>query len=227
MSLSTRDIFKPIFKRVVPRVFRWYLRKERSHTYEGVTVKVPPGVFHPGLYFSTHFMLDHLKGYELEGKSVLEIGAGSGLVSIWCGLQGAEVTATDISSAAIEAIGRNSNANNADIRIVQSDLFKELSAYPFDYIVINPPYYKGLPEEEEQFAWYAGPAYEYFHALFADLKQYRHSGSKVLMVISEDCDIPLIKDIGKLEHWSMEVAQTSRSWGEWLFVYELRYLRAE
>jgi release factor glutamine methyltransferase len=104
MSLSPRDFLKPLFKRVLPKITRWYLRKERSHTYDGITVKVPTGVFHPGLFFSTHLMLKHLKQYELSGHSVLELGAGSGLVSIWCARQGAKVVATDISTAAIAAI---------------------------------------------------------------------------------------------------------------------------
>ncbi|MEM0999144.1 MAG: methyltransferase [Bacteroidota bacterium] len=227
MSITGRDILKPLLKRVVPRFYRWYLRKERSHNYQGIEIKVPPGVFHPGLFFSTHLMLKHLEQLAMEERSVLEIGAGSGLVSIWCARKGAKVTATDISDVALAAMAKNAEANATELTIVKSDLFQELPAFRYDYVTINPPYYKGLPENEEQFAWYAGPHYEYFHVLFADLKDYRHPESRVLMVVSEDCDLKLIKDIARLEHWSMEVVNTGRSWGEWLFVYELRYLRAE
>lgn len=227
MSLRDRDLMRPILRRILPRIGRWYLRKERKNTYQGIKVTVPPGVFHPGLFFSTRIMLKHLERYELMSKSLLEIGAGSGMVSIWSAKQGADVTATDISKIALKAIEQNAADNQAQLTIVDSDLFQNLPPFRYDYIVMNPPYYKGIPKNEEEYAWYAGPNYEYFSRLFSGLKAYRHPESMVLMVLSEDCDLQGIRDIATREHWSMEVIHTDRSWGEWLYIYQLRYLRVE
>lgn len=223
--MNSRKYLKPILHRVLPPLTRWYLRKERSYTYQDLRVQVPPGVFHPGLYHSTKHMLKHLERYDLAGKTVLEIGGGSGLVSIWCARQGAQVTVTDVSHAAIAAMQQNATANQVELEVIHSDLFTNLPPRQFDFILLNPPFYQGKPEKEEEYAWYAGPQFEYFHLLFAELKAYRRPDSKLLMILSEDCDLAHIRGIAKMEHWSMEVIQTMRSWGEWLYMYELRYLR--
>src|SRR5688572_22573694 len=102
---------------LVPAV-RWYLRKERKHSHRGVTVKVFPGVFHPGLFSSTHFLIDFLASEDLRTKSLLELGCGSGLISIWAAKHGAQVTATDLSTKAIANVALNAQENHASIRIV-------------------------------------------------------------------------------------------------------------
>ncbi|HEY0769341.1 MAG TPA: hypothetical protein VGD31_03335, partial [Sphingobacteriaceae bacterium] len=39
---------------------RWDLRKERIFKFSRCTVSVHPGVFHPGLFSSTKFILNYL-----------------------------------------------------------------------------------------------------------------------------------------------------------------------
>ncbi len=67
-----------LFKRVVSFFLvpatRWYLRKPRGYTYNGVDIVVQPGVFHPGLFYSTKFLLEFLREQPLAGKSLLELG---------------------------------------------------------------------------------------------------------------------------------------------------------
>ncbi|HHG84652.1 MAG TPA: methyltransferase domain-containing protein, partial [Bacteroidetes bacterium] len=179
--MGLRKLLKPVLNRILPRFARWYLRKERSYRYEDLLVQVPPGVFHPGLYNSTKHLLAHLKQFDLQGKILLEIGAGSGLISIWCARQGAVVTATDLSEAAISAIQGNAAQNQVSLEVVHSDLFQGLTPRIFDFILLNPPFFKGTAQNEEAHAWYAGPEFEYFQRLFAGLKSYRKPGSILRM----------------------------------------------
>ena len=93
-----RSLLHPILK----PVFQWYLSKTRTYTFKGISIKINPTVFHPGLFLSTKLLLKFLLGYQLKNKRILELGAGTGLISFYCAKQGAIVTATDISSLALQ-----------------------------------------------------------------------------------------------------------------------------
>ena len=86
---------------------RWYLKNPRRHTYRGITVSVLPGVFHPGLFSSTKFLLEFLQDQNLKNSSLLELGCGTGLISIVAAKAGAKVTACDLSLLAINTANQN------------------------------------------------------------------------------------------------------------------------
>ncbi len=73
---------------------------------------------------------------------VLDVGTGSGAlaVSIALARQGAQVTAIDISEAALDIARGNAHSLGAKVRFVASDLFAALGGENFDVIVSNPPY---------------------------------------------------------------------------------------
>jgi len=115
-------------------------------------------------------------------RSVLEIGCGSGLLSIIAAKRGCDVTAADINPAAVECAKRNAELNNAKIKIMQSDLFDNLEG-KFDLIFFNPPY---LPEEqtEESRTWAGGKNLEVITRFIKEAKQHLESDAKLLIVIS-------------------------------------------
>lgn len=78
----------------------------------------------------------------LKGKKFLELGCGSGLISIAAAKKGARVTASDINPVAVEFLVKNSEENKVEIEVIESDLFNDIPKQPFDIIAINPPYYK-------------------------------------------------------------------------------------
>ena len=76
-----------------------------------------------------------------EGQSVLEIGTGSGLVSMYASLLTDNVTATDINYNALELAEKNFKLNNIDIiRLEFGDLFEPIKNEKFDVILFNTPY---------------------------------------------------------------------------------------
>jgi release factor glutamine methyltransferase len=185
-----RRFFKRILSFFLVPAVRWYLRKERKHRYRGVTVKVFPGVFHPGLFSSTHFLIDFLSREDLRTKTLLELGCGSGLISVWAARQGAQVTASDLSTKAISNTVLNAKFNSASIRIVRSDLFDNLGKERFDWIVINPPYYARAVRDERDLAWHCGENMEYFQKLFTSMADHIHEDSQVIMILTkEGCDV--------------------------------------
>lgn len=102
------------------------------------------------------------------GKSVLDIGTGSGCIpiSIKKNIPNANVMAIDVSAAALEVAKENSIANNVEINFKEIDFLDE-DNYPafkrFDVIISNPPY---IPEDEKFILDKNVTAYEPHLALF-------------------------------------------------------------
>lgn len=73
---------------------------------------------------------------------ILDLGTGSGCIAVTLALElpGAEVTAVDISAAALAVARSNAERLGAGLRCLQSEWFAALGGERFDLIVSNPPY---------------------------------------------------------------------------------------
>ncbi len=182
---------------------------------------VQPGVFHPAFFFSTKLLLEQLKNCDLHGKSLLELGAGSGLISVYAAKRGAMVSASDISNRAIENVQQNAGLNKVNVDIYRSDLFGSIEQKTFDYIIVNPPYFKKNALAEHEYAWYCGRNGEYFEKFFSQLDRYTNSGTKAFMVLSEECDIDMIKRFAKANNVKMSVVMTRKVYWERNYIYQL------
>ncbi len=83
------------------------------------------------------------------GQSLLEMGCGSGLISVHAAKLGANVTAVDINPEAVECTRQNANRNGVRVKVRESDLFQNVGGY-YDVIAFNPPY---LPTETRSTSW--------------------------------------------------------------------------
>lgn len=185
---------RKVIKYLLEKLYRpWlvsYLTKDRIYKFESLTILVKSGVFHPKFFYSTKVFLQFLNDKNVLGKRVLELGAGTGLISLMMARQGAIAYASDISRIAIDNIKKNSINNNLPIKVIHSDLFDSIHDTKFDFIIINPPYYPRNPQSEDEHAWYCGEDFEYFKKLFSQLRSYVHS--EIYMILSEDCAITTI-----------------------------------
>jgi release factor glutamine methyltransferase len=73
---------------------------------------------------------------------ILDLGTGSGCLAVTLArhLPQAQVTAVDVSPAALAVARRNAERHGVALRLVQSDWFAALDDERYDLIVSNPPY---------------------------------------------------------------------------------------
>lgn len=91
--------------------------------------------------FDTEILVENaLKEIGEKEVSVLDMCTGSGAIAITIALNAkAKVTASDISTFALEIARTNAKELGAEINFVESDLFENING-KFDFILINPPY---------------------------------------------------------------------------------------
>jgi release factor glutamine methyltransferase len=212
-------------KHIVARTYKpWlvkYLSKTRVYKYGDIKLEIPPQVFHPGFFFSTGLLLSYIKQFHLPGKSFLEFGCGSGLISVYAAKKGANVTATDINSIAIDFLRKNAVENKVELNIIESDLFQNIPELPFDIIAINPPYYKKQPHTAQDYAWFCGENGEYFSELFKGLKPYTHTQSEVLMVLFDGCDMEMIENLASQNGFDLQCVHSHKNLLEKNFIYKI------
>ena len=198
-----------------------YLSKTRSYSYKGISLEVPPEVFHPGFFFSTRLLLRYVARESLDGKSLLELGGGSGLISIYAAKRGACVLASDINRVALHSIESNAEQNDVEVETVYSNVFENIIPQVFDFIIINPPYYKKKPVTNADYAWYCGENGEYFQDLFTGLDRYIAAGSVVLMVLCDGCDIPMIKELANENQFNMRCVYSNKTLIEANYIFKI------
>lgn len=198
-----------------------YYWKPRNFTYDSITVKIHPDVFPPQLTFSTKILLDFIQDLDLQNKTLLELGCGSGIISLLATKKGAQVTASDINQTALNYLESNAAQNQLKLKIVYSDLFEKMRDASFNYIIINPPYYPKSPKNVKEQAWFCGEDFEYFQKIFGQLPHYLSSETHCYMILSQDCDIEKIKAMASEKNMAFELVMEKKTLAETNFIFSI------
>ena len=114
---------------------------EKRINVKGADLIVLSGVFSPELdnTYSTTILMDNLPN--VKNKSVIDMGCGTGIIGIYCALNGAsKVIAADNNERAVENTKKNVIMNNVEqtVKVIKSDLFDNVDG-SFDFIFGNMP----------------------------------------------------------------------------------------
>ena len=165
--------------------------RRRVHECCGKEFSVHPRVFEPNL--DTQALIEALP--RLRYDTFLEIGGGTGAVSVFAALRGASGLVVDINPAALANIAENLERHGVDRRVEvrRSDLFEQVQGR-FDLIIANLPFMDGVAAdvvdrsiyEEGLGAW---------RRLASEVQGYLNPGGVVLIALTNFCEF---EQIGRL-----------------------------
>lgn len=127
------------------------------------------------LFAEQQFFLDELRHDKIQGKEVLEIGLGSGVLSIGAARAGAKrVTALEINPRAKNFAGFNFVLNGVESIVSvldgEAEIWRPVAGRQFDYVISNPPFEPTPPGMDYFYHSAAGPyGLEFLDKIFAEL----------------------------------------------------------
>lgn len=198
-----------------------YLKRDRPFRYDGLDLIILPSVFHPAFFGSSKVFARFLKRQPLNDQKLLEVGSGSGFLSLLSARAGAQVTALDINPSAIACTRANAKENHLNIEVIHSDVFQSLPHQKFDVLIINPPFFEGKANVDSSYAWYSGPDFYFFKAFFDGLPHYTHAGSHIWMILSEVCSLDHIRAVAKDAQYEMNVIHQERRLFENFLIFKV------
>ncbi len=154
-----------------------------------------------------------------KGSKVLEIGCGSGVVSIHCAKHGCSVTSGDINPKAVELTRKNAELNGVAIDVRETDVYSNIDGR-FDLILFNLPY---LPVDEDGLlarSWSGGPdGLGPLPDLLEGAPDHLLPGGKIAVVISSLMDTQALWDL--LDDYEYRVLNELKLFFEKLSVLEI------
>ena len=90
----------------------------------------------------TEFLIELIKNKSNNPKKILDVGTGTGCIALMLKKLYPETTvdACDISLEALDLAKENSEINNLEINLFQSDLLSDIEEVDYDVIIANLPY---------------------------------------------------------------------------------------
>ncbi len=173
---------------------------------------------------------------KLKGKSLLEIGAGTGVVALYCALNGnpKKVVATDISPMAVENCQRNaaqynlSEQSRPQFSVREGSLFEPIRKdEKFDYIFWGFPWNcpdkdieeilreRGrqediTPEKITQLKAGLDPGYKFLRQFIHEAKDYLTPNGKVILGAGEFSRHDIIKEEAEKAGYQIEIPKRER-----------------
>lgn len=180
--------------------------------YKGFSIETDENVYEPS--DDTYLLLDSLEMIGITaGSRVLEVGCGTGIISIAVSGLVASVVACDINPHAVDVCKRNAARNKAkNVEVVRSDLFSDVSG-KFDLIVFNTPYLPQSLDEtvsgEINHAWDGGlDGRKVIERFLFEVSSYLSEGGRIVFLESSLSDYE--KSLSYLESAGFKVKIINR-----------------
>ena len=161
----------------------------------GFRLTVRPTVFHPRYFISSESFAKFIDGLDLSGKSVVDVGTGSGILALAAARAGAaKVVAADINPNAALSADENARANGLADRVsgLCCNLLAAIAPRPvFDVILSSPPKHSGEPRNLADRGYHAGPQFRDVAAFFEQSRERLKPQGRIYLMVSTDSDLDL------------------------------------
>ncbi len=171
----------------------------------GVRIITDPEVFNPAVFFSSEWFADHVSSLVKGEKVLIEVGCGTGIVSIRSAKDNADlvVHATDINEKAAEQTNINSKLNGVESRVFaySGDVLDSIpNDVKADSIFWAMPF--GYLEPEDELAGRDNqvfdPGYRAIRKFFAEARNHLNESGRLLVGFSVDIGhFELLENIAK------------------------------
>lgn len=195
-----------------------YLSKVVKHTKSyraeilGEDIIIYPGVMSPKYDRSSQIFINMLP--ELKNKAFLEIGSGTGIVSIFASKLGAsKITALDINPVAV----KNTQANFKQHKVKQgkvylSDLFEKVKG-SYDVIFFNAPFHGNKPKNMLE-RGVSDFQYKTLTKFLGNVSPHLSPKGQIIVGLSSMTDIKFFKNLVKKNNLKIKKVKKQKN-GDW------------
>ncbi|MBU1913812.1 MAG: HemK2/MTQ2 family protein methyltransferase [Thermoplasmatota archaeon] len=184
-----------------------------------IEIEVGPEVYNPS---DDSYLLLKVVDVSQEER-FLEMGPGTGLLSIHAAKLGAIVTAADVNPHAVECTKRNAAKNSVRIDTFKSDLFEKVQGN-YDVIVFNPPYLPGATTSTSwiERAWSGGDEGSETAVQFLnDAWKHLSPGGRIFMILSSVGGLMSVLKSAR-ERYDSEMLEEQHMFFESIYAYRFR-----
>lgn len=184
-----------------------------------IEIEIGPEVYNPS---DDSYLLLKVVDVSPEER-FLEMGPGTGLLSIHAAKLGAKVTAADVNPHAVECTKRNAAKNSVRIDTFKSDLFEKVQGN-YDVIVFNPPYLPGAATSTSwiERAWSGGDEGSETAVQFLnDAWKHLSPGGRIFMILSSVGGLMSVLKSAR-ERYDSEMLEEQHMFFESIYAYRFR-----
>lgn len=165
----------------------------------------------------SYFLKEFVEQKNLEGKRVLDMGTGTGIIAITAARNGAEVTAADNDPAALKKAKENADEEGIDsIKFVESDLFENITGR-FDFVFFNPPYLSGERVSDADSLVGGEKGTEIIEKFLENVEEHLNSKGETYFIGSSRSEIKDLRDM-----YDLELVESKNLWFESLYLFKFR-----
>jgi release factor glutamine methyltransferase len=178
-----------------------------------------PNVFDPRHIFTTKFFAKNL-AIKMTDK-VLDVGTGTGVLAIFAAEKAKRVVAVDINPFAVKCAEDNVRLNKlgSKVKVVRSDLFSNIKG-KFDLIIFNPPYLRGKPKRQIEYAWYEKDN-NVINNFLKQAKKHLNKNGKILLLYSTIAEKKKLEKTIKQNGYNFRIVAKKFGLFERFFIYSI------
>lgn len=181
--------------------------------YSGISIESCDRVYRPSE--DTFLIMDHI----VPGNSVLEVGCGSGIISVYCATLGREVTCCDVSPDARNCAEKNALRNHVKIKVVDSQLFNSITG-KYDTIIFNPPYLPTDDQFEESEQWDGGKSgFDVTGPFLKSAKYFLNEGGSIYIILTSLTDVESLME--EFKDYTFKLKAKQSFFFETLYLYQV------